>query len=199
MQNRVILSGSSTEEFFRLPGHLVDVWKAHLEISRDGGASWTKLGPLADPYGANVIQPTILLHGSGGIQLLLRSLAGRIQDSWSSDGGQTWTPVLATELPNPDAGIDAVTLVDGRSLLVYNHTTTGRRVLNVAVSPDGRNWDAALELESSHGEFSYPAVIQSADGLVHVTYTWQRKRIRHAVLDPRAFRLQPIRKGQWPK
>jgi len=68
----------------------------------------------------------------------------------------------------------------------------------VAVSNDGRKWDAALELENEKGEFSYPAVIQAADGLVHVTYTWNRKRIKHAVLDPSKFELRPIVNGQWP-
>jgi predicted neuraminidase len=106
--------------------------------------------------------------------------------------------VAPTELPNPDAGIDAVSLRDGRALLVYNHSARNRRVLNVAVSADGERWDAALELENQAGEFSYPAVIQTADGLVHVTYTWRRQRIKHVVLDPAALRLRPIVGGRWP-
>jgi predicted neuraminidase len=78
-----------------------------------------------------------------------------------------------------------VTLNDGRQLLVYNHTARGRSPLNVAVSPDGKDWQAAVELESNPGEYSYPAVIQARDGLVHVTYTWKRQRIKHVVLDPK--------------
>ena len=95
-----------------------------------------------------------------------------------------WSALALTELPNPNSGIDAVTLRDGRQLLVYNHTTDGRSPLNVAVSRDGRSWEAALVLEDAPGEYSYPAVIQSADGLVHVTYTWQRRRIRHSLAQP---------------
>ena len=103
------------------------------------------------------------------------------------------------ELPNPNSGIDAVTLADGRQLLVYNHTTEGRGVLNVAVSEDGEHWQAALVLEDEPGaEFSYPAVIQTSDGLVHVTYTWKRRRIRHVVIDPRKLTLRPIVDGAWP-
>jgi predicted neuraminidase len=89
-----------------------------------------------------------------------------------------------TELPNPSAGTDAVTLSDGRFLLVYNNTPNSRSPLNVALSDDGKTWRMALTLESEPGEFSYPAVIQSHDGLVHVTYTWKRKRVRHVVIDP---------------
>ncbi|HEY3964296.1 MAG TPA: exo-alpha-sialidase, partial [Planctomycetaceae bacterium] len=84
-------------------------------------------------------------------------------------------------------------------LLVYNHTVRGRSPLNVAVSSDGNEWKAALVLENKSGEYSYPAVIQTADGLVHVTYTWKRQRVRHAVIDPTRLRPQPIVNGDWPK
>ena len=90
-----------------------------------------------------------------------------------------------TDLPNPSAGIDGLRLRDGRFLLVYNPTTRGRRRLAVAVSDDGRRWRRAVALENApDGEYSYPAMIQAADGLVHVTYTWRRQRIRHVVFDP---------------
>ncbi len=101
-------------------------------------------------------------------------------------------------LPNPNAGTDAITLKDGRHLLVYNHTPRSRAVLNVAVSDDGENWNAALVLENQPGEFSYPAVIQTADGLVHITYTWKRQKIHHVTLDPTKFTLKPITDGKWP-
>ena len=69
--------------------------------------------------------------------------------------------------------------------VVYNHTAGGRAILNVALSEDGKTWQAAIVLEKDPGkEFSYPAVIQSADGLVHITYTWHRTRVKHVVLDP---------------
>lgn len=90
----------------------------------------------------------------------------------------------ATGLPNPNSGIDAVMLRDGRALLVYNHTPRGRSPLNVALSSDGKTWKSALVLENLPGEYSYPAVIQSRDGLVHITYTWHREKIRHVIVDP---------------
>jgi predicted neuraminidase len=198
-----IISPSSTETSRQRLSKTVDVWQVHLEISSDGGQTWTKVGPLADPGGANVIQPTVLVHDDGRLQILCRSQVGRMQEAWSSDQGRTWSALAPAELPNPDAGFDAVKMRDGRFLLVYNHTSKddgeGRRVLNVAVSRDGRRWDAALVLENEPGEFSYPAVIQSANGQVHVTYTWNRKRIKHAVISPAALTLRPIRDGQWPQ
>ena len=90
----------------------------------------------------------------------------------------------ATRLPNPSAGIDAVRLKDGRFLLVYNPSATSRDQLEIAVSADGKSWRQAVVLENAPGEYSYPAVIQSQDGLVHVTYTWRRERIKHVSIDP---------------
>lgn len=103
------------------------------------------------------------------------------------------------DLPNPNSGIDAVTLRDGRHLLVYNHTNRGRSPLNLAVSSDGWHWNAALVLEDEPGaEFSYPALIQSSDHLVHVTYTWKRRLIKHAVIDPDKLVVKPMVNGVWP-
>ena len=104
----------------------------------------------------------------------------------------------ATALPNPSAGIDAVMLKDGRALAVYNHSETARSPLNAAVSADGKTWQAALVLEDQPGEYSYPAVIQSSDGLVHVTYTWKRERIKHVVIDPAKLVLRGMPEGRWP-
>ena len=159
-------------------------WRVHLERTPDLGRTWTRIGPLNDGEEFGAIQPSVLFHPGDVLQILCRSRQGRIVESWSPDGGKTWGPMRATALPNPNSGTDAVTLEDGRALLVYNHTPEGRTPLNVAVSDDGKAWKAGPVLESEPGEYSYPAVIQGADGLVHVTYTWRRRRIKHVVLDP---------------
>ena len=91
------------------------------------------------------------------------------------------------DLPNPNSGIDAVTLKDGRHVLIYNHTPRGRSPLNVAISSDGISWSMIGELETDPGEYSYPAVIQTADGKLHVTYTWKRLKVKHVVLDLKAI------------
>lgn len=159
-------------------------WRIHFEWTRDLGKSWERTPPVNDGQQFGLIQPTILRHPGGKLQALCRSKQHRIVETWSTDGGRTWSAPAATELPNPNSGIDAVTLTDGRHLLVYNHTERGRSPLTVAISRDGKHWTPVIELENTPGEFSYPAVIQTADGLVHITYTWLRINIRHAVLDP---------------
>jgi predicted neuraminidase len=190
LPNGDLLCGSSTEH---------DGWKVHMEWTRDLGRTWELSAPLGDVSQFGVIQPTILIHPDDTLQVLCRSRQARIVESWSHDNGKTWNPMSATPLPNPNSGIDAVTLRNGSHLLVYNHTTRSRSPLNIAVSRDGKIWQAALVLENQPGEYSYPAVIQTADGLVHSTYTWHRKRIRHVVIDPAQLALKDFAGADWPK
>jgi predicted neuraminidase len=161
-------------------------WRVHFERSTDEGVTWTSASPPPPTDGSTVdaIQPSLLLHPGGKLQAVGRTRSGQIFQTWSNDGGRVWTPLVLTSLPNPNSGIDAVTLRDGRQLIVYNHTREGRSPLNVAVSRDGLTWESALVLEHEAGEYSYPAVIQNAAGQVHITYTWKRQRIKHVTIDP---------------
>ena len=191
-----IVSGSSSEDAG---------WRVHMERSSDAGKSWQVTPPLNDGKAIGAIQPSILVHRDGHLQAIGRTRNDRMFTTESRDQGAQWAPLTLLDLPNPNSGTDAVTLADGRFLLVYNHTVkTGRDrgVLNVALSADGRAWQAALVLEDEPGDhagFSYPAVIQTSDGLVHITYTWKRTRVRHVVVDPAKLTLRPITGGAWPK
>jgi predicted neuraminidase len=165
----------------------------HFEISSDFGETWRKIGPVAKGPGLEAIQPSILLHSSDALQAVGRTRQGVNFQTWSGDRGNTWTPLTAIDLPNPNSGTDAVSLRDGRHLMVYNHSAhraneaKGNRFpLDVALSCDGVRWTRALTLDSEPliSGYAYPAVIQSSDGRVHVTYTWDRKKIKHAILDP---------------
>jgi predicted neuraminidase len=179
----VILCGSSSEH---------DGWRVHFEWTADLGKTWRRTEAINDGRTFGAIQPTLLTYADGRIQALCRSQQGKIVETFSTDNGKTWSELAATSLPNPNAGLDGVTLRDGRQLLVYNHTPRGRSPLNVAISKDGKTWQAALVLENQPGEYSYPAVIQTSDGLVHITYTWKRQRVKHVVVDPEKLVLQDI-------
>lgn len=182
-----ILSPSSTES-------KTDGWKIHLESSNDLGKTWYKTEALNDAEEFGAIQPVVLNYGDGKLQLLSRTKNDVISQNWSEDAGRTWTAMTKTSLPNPNSGIDAVTLKDGRQLLVYNPTSKnwGDRVpLSIAISTDGENWKRILDLEPLRGttdnegeEYSYPTVIQAEDNKVHIVYTWNRKTVKYVVLDP---------------
>lgn len=199
-QHSILLCPSSTEK---------DGWKIHFEqflLDDDGRfPSMEKLASKAlktapidaaqaektfekgnlSPIGC--IQPSILRLKDGRLQVLCRTQNARLATSFSEDGGKSWSKVTLTDLPNNNSGTDAVTLRDGRHVLVYNPVATpegengGKRSpLSVAVSSDGKNWRDILTLEDDDkGEYSYPAVVEGRDGTIHITYTWRRSRIKH--------------------
>ncbi len=198
LNNGELLCPSSTED---------KGWRVHFERTADLGKTWHRAEAINDGKEFGVIQPTVFFHRGGKLQALMRSRQGKIVESWSNDNGRTWSKLTAAALPNPNSGIDGVTLKDGRHLIVYNHVVTrsgkwgDRAPLNVAISEDGKTWKAALVLEPgpSEAEYSYPAVIQTGDGLVHLTYTWNRKKVKHVIVDPRKLNLREMKDGLWPE
>ena len=190
LPNGDILSPSSSEH---------DGWRVHFERSRDLGKTWDMIGPVNDGKAVSAIQPSILFLGGDNLLALGRTRQGKLFQVGSTDLGKSWGAMTLTALPNPSSGTDAVTLQDGRHLLIYNHTPKGRSPLNLALSADAKTWQAALVLESNPGEYSYPAIIQTRDGLVHATYTWKRQKVKHVVIDPAKLEPHAMVNGEWPK
>ena len=176
-----------------------DGWRVHFEWTTDNGKTWVRVPSIHDGKALSAIQPSILTHKDGQLQALGRTRNGRLFSTFSADQGSMWSVPELLSLPNPNSGTDAVTLKDGRHLLIYNHTAKGRSPLNLAISENGIDWSAVAVLESEPGEYSYPAIIQTADGQVHLSYTWKRERIRHAIVDPAKFVPKPIVDGEWPQ
>jgi len=173
-------------------------WFLKMERSADSGKTWQTEAEIPSPMNIEAIQPSVLSYPDGRLELIARTRQGALAMSWSKDDGKSWSPLAAIDLPNPNAGTDAVTLQDGRQLIIYNHAahrpdTPGdgpRWPLNIGLSADGVEWHKALTLESKPmpDGYAYPAVIQTRDGLVHITYTWNRTRIRYVVVDPKQLK-----------
>jgi alpha-L-rhamnosidase len=191
-------------------------WKVYFEIAEDRGRKTRIVGPLAADSAImtndmipntnakedmesggktkqktiQAIQPSILVHKNGKLQIMCRTRNGKIATAWSTDRGETWTPLTLTSLPNNNSGTDAVTLKDGRHVLIYNAVATPpgapkgvRTPLNIAVSEDGINWKMVMTLENSPvSQYSYPSIIQSSDGRIHAVYTWRRQRVKYMEL-----------------
>jgi predicted neuraminidase len=175
-------------------------WNIYMEISDQDLKNWKRIDLDNGSY--QTIQPTLLFYPGGSIQLLCRSKNKSVIESWSKDNGLTWSALKPIALPNNNSGIDAVTLSDGLQLIVLNPVTKGRNILGVAVSKDGVVWEAVVLLENDpdpRAEYSYPAIIQGKDGLVYITYTWNRKLIKHVAIDPSKLHSKPILNGKWPE
>ncbi|MBQ6168026.1 MAG: exo-alpha-sialidase [Muribaculaceae bacterium] len=177
-----------------------DWWRIHFEILDLNTNQWHKTAPVKaakalttmDKGKRNAkrkeimcIQPTLLQMADGSLKALCRTKNGRIATTTSRDGGETWSEVTLTDLPNNNSGIDAVTLRDGRHVLVYNNQTVKagkemgpRTRLAMAISDDGEHWKVFSEGKlDPEGEISYPAIIQGSNGHLYVTVTNQRKTI----------------------
>lgn len=179
LKDGTLLCGSSIETWHR--------WGCWIDLTKDLGKTWSKSAPVnlkEDFFG--IIQPTLFLGQPGKICLLARSRdTGAICSAISEDEGKTWTNAIPIGLPNPNAAIDAVRLQQGPVVLVYNHSSTERTPLNLAISRDGgEQWEPSLILEDAPGEYSYPSIIQTKDDCIHITYTYNRTRIKHVVIDP---------------
>ena len=182
-------------------------WEVHFEMTRDHGKTWEMTDVINSIKVHNIIQPSILTYPDGKLQILCRSKNSVLVTSWSEDNGKTWSLTQPSGLPNNNSGTDAVTLADGRQLVVYNHVATpigaskGHRTpLNVSVSDDGKHWNASLVLEDSEiSQYSYPGVIQGSDGMVHIIYTWRREKMKYVKVDPSKLNEVPIVNEKWPE
>ena len=178
-----IICPSSEERV--IPGKDKIEWTVHFEISDDGAKTWRKVGPVEADDSVRVIQPTILVHKDGTLQALCRSSNGKIAVTYSHDEGDTWSKVQLTDFPNNNSGLDALTLPDGRFILVCNPVGDdwgARYPLCVYISKDGLNWKeiANLASEPVKNGYCYPCVIYGSDGALHIAYTWDRVKIRYA-------------------
>jgi len=153
---------------------------AAMALTRDGGETWTFSRTVP---GKQISQPSVVRLRSGKLLAFFRAEGSdrRIKRSESEDGGLTWSPVLATQLPNPGSGIEAIMLRNGHLAIIYNDLEKDRYRLAVSISPDeGRTWRWTRHLENDRGgRFDYPSLIQAADGSLHATYSCNVKTIKH--------------------
>lgn len=148
---------------------------------RDGNVTDYRIRNL--PAESGLIQPTLVPLEGSRVLMMLRdhNPARRMRTAYSEDNGWTWSDTAASDLPNPDSALDALRLADGRILLAYNHAASGRENLKLALSADGgRTWQPGPVIEAAgRREYSYPQLALDARGRIHLTYTWNRERIRH--------------------
>ncbi|MDG1892750.1 MAG: exo-alpha-sialidase [Verrucomicrobiota bacterium] len=176
-------------------------WRVHMEFANPFRErwGWTKTRFLNFPSEYRATEPVILMHDPKRIQVLCRTKQGYMTEIWTTDGAKTWSTMRRTALPNPNSSFDVIRLTDGRFAMVYNHSTQGKDRIHLAVSSNGKEWEAVEVLDQSPSEsFENPSMIQSENGIIHIVYSMNRKRFRHVQVDPIELRGQPLRNGIWP-
>ncbi len=165
-------------------------WKIYFELSDDMGKTWRRTAFVEADSGVKVIQPSIIILPDGRLEALCRTRSRHIGVSYSSDNGETWSKLQLIDTPNNNSGLDAVTLRGGGYALICNDWPIeptkekgARTPLSILRSDDGHTWKHWITLEDSPiSQYSYPSIIQSRDGHIHVVYTWRRQRVKHVEL-----------------
>jgi alpha-L-rhamnosidase len=169
-----------------------DGWKVYFEYSDDLGKTWQRTDFVEADAGVKAIQPSIIVLPDGRLEALCRTRSRHIGITYSHDNGTTWSKLQLIDMPNNNSGLDAVTLQDGTFAMICNDWPIepdkekgARTPLSVLRSQDGVHWQHWITLEDSPiSQYSYPSIIQSRDGHIHVVYTWRRERIKHVELIP---------------
>ncbi len=180
-----------------LPGRIIipvydeNTWESRMLISDDKGQSWRLTAPMSTPQGN--IHPCVVNLSDGRLLAYLRTggPGGVIWRAESSDGGDTWGQPSPTPLPNPNSGLDLLRLQSGALALAYNHSNRLRTPLCVALAEEDERWRWQQTLEDGHAEFSYPTLLQTDDGCIHLVYTYKREHIHYA-----CFTEDWLRKGR---
>lgn len=162
-----------------------DLLQRSLFFDSPDGENWTLRSAVwTNPPNQN-IQPSVVRLESGQLLAIMRNVGkGCLWVSASDDGGRSWASPHDGGFPNPASAAVLLRLAGGNLILVFNNSHTERRPLSVAMSPDdGRSWTPPKVLADGHSTYSYPAAIQTADGLIHVLYSFGRESIRHAVIN----------------
>ncbi len=168
-----------------------------MALTDDWGQTWRTSAPL---LGAGNIQPSIVQRSDGALYTLMRDNGPppkRLQQSESHDGGQTWSAVTDSDLPNPGSGAEIISLRNGHWALISNDTERGRHQLAVQISDDeGRTWKWKRYLDrdapgTEAGSYHYPSIIQAKDGTLHASY---RHPVNRKTL-PRVIDCKPASKS----
>ena len=169
-----------------------DGWKLYFEYSDDMGKTWKRSPFVEADEGVKAIQPSIIFLPDGRLQAVCRTRSRHVGITYSSDNGETWSKLQLINTPNNNSGLDAVTLQDGSFAMICNHWPIepdkekgARTPLALLKSKDGIHWEHWMTLEDSPiSQYSYPSIIQTKDGHIHVVYTWRRERVKHVEVIP---------------
>ncbi|MEV0996012.1 sialidase family protein [Nonomuraea sp. NPDC050202] len=185
-----IYDEASSSSGFYVFSQDLSTWKAYPE---DTGA-W-----IRTPEGS--IQPTVVEVEPGRLAAYMRTGDKAIYKSESTDFGRTWSAPVAEPIGNPNSRVAALKLDSGKLVLAYNPWVEHRSPMRLSLSPDkGRTWEHSVDVEAQSGpQFTYPVLTQSADGFIHLVYSYNRNNIRHVVFNEEYLRNAVGLLSNWPE
>ncbi len=170
--------------------------------SHDNCQTWQIRGAV-ESHPKN-LQPAVIQRANGDLLTYIRTggKGGMCWKATSSDQARSWTAAQPGPFKNPNSAMAMIKLNSGHLAAVYNDSDSHRfrTPLVISLSEDeGKTWPTQRTLEDQPGEFtyrtdrednwdsvefSYPALVQTADGLIHIVYTNDsRHNIKHVTLN----------------
>ncbi|WP_299848025.1 exo-alpha-sialidase [uncultured Roseovarius sp.] len=125
------------------------------------------------------IQPMIVPLDASRAVAFLRDFdpSWKLWISRTEDGGQSWSEVEATDVPNSSAPVAALSLGGDRILAVMNDDAERRHELRLSVSEDaGATWRMIHRLEDDAGDARYPMLRRLGSGDILLTFSHSTKR-----------------------
>lgn len=171
-----------------LPVYDAQDWTSLMLLSRDGGHTWTPSGRIDTGLGSGkgAIEPSVVERGDGSLLCFLRDGSDhhRVWQSVSMDHGHTWSAPCPVDIPNPNSSLEAIRLEGGHLMMALNPTPKGTDTLSVWISQDdGMSWQVFRDIEHGQRQASCPAILQGADGLIHLTYCGSDGSVKHVAFN----------------
>lgn len=145
--------------------------------SVDGGQTWTFKGK-AEVTGSTYNNAILIErqddNGGTYLWMLMRQLNGPMKESFSYDGGATWTNGKVSHIDHPNSAIYMGWTSTGKLLMINHKDFSGRNNLTAFLSEDGgQTWKYTLLLDERSG-VSYPDVVEDTDGTFYIVYDYDR-------------------------
>lgn len=161
---------------------------AHVLVSRDAGASWTRRGSVCF-QNPDWHETEFIELRDGRLWMAARTRPGgagpaawdAVRQVFSADGGWTWSEPETCTFRHPAARFHLRRLASGRILLVKHgaaiDANEGRISLTAWLSEDeGKTWRGGLMLDERE-HISYPDGTQAPDGTIFISYDRERSRL----------------------
>ena len=162
-------------------------------VSNDEGQTWQRRGGGVAIENRHFDENMLIERNDGQLWMLVRLREG-IGQSFSGDGGLTWSVGEKTGWTQPNSRFFIRRLQSGNLLLVKHHNFNGRSHLTALLSPDdGQTWDSELLLDE-RTDVSYPDGVQADDGRIFVIYDRERHGAKEILMA--VFRESDVEAGQ---
>lgn len=180
LRNNITVLSDGT--WLAFPNDFVDDTNTIVYASVDKGQTWQIRGGAYAPQAYNFDETMAVELTDGRLWMLIRNSSGKLLESYSEDGGYTWTDAVYTDIVNPCSRFYIDRLPSGNLILINNNTASGRDKMTAFISEDdGKTWKYQCLLDDRPST-TYPDAGITDDGVIYAIWDQGRLEIGNIVL-----------------